>query len=103
LARKQAISKLNTREVCPAPMPSVCPSLAKTIALDLTDLQTSHAKRKSANVFSSGFCSVTISKGGSCVMTLDCSNKPPSMDFISQLGVCGVVESKVSKRQLGFV
>src|SRR5438067_3878397 len=38
----------STRLICPAPMPTVAPPLAKTIAFDLTCLQTVSANSRSA-------------------------------------------------------
>src|SRR5919108_3435289 len=38
----------STRLICPAPIPTVCPGRANTIAFDLTCLQTFHAKAQAA-------------------------------------------------------
>ena len=40
----------STRLICPAPMPSVCPSPQKTMAFDLTNLATRQANSRSAQL-----------------------------------------------------
>lgn len=46
--------------ICPAPIPIVTPSLARTMALDLTCLQMMFANCRSSMVFLSGVVLVTV-------------------------------------------
>ena len=68
-----------TRLICPAPMPSVAPPRAKTMALDLTNLHTRQAKRRSASSAAVGWRRVgTLSSLGSrSARSRVCSSSPP--------------------------
>ena len=57
-----AILQLSSLLGCPEPIPTVDVSLAKTIAFDLTYLQTLNANNKLLKVFLSGFVFDTILK-----------------------------------------
>ena len=75
----------STRLICPAPMPAVARSLASTIALERTCLQTFQAKSISPHSASVGLRSVTtcISERSSMSRSRSCTSMPPMTCFIS--------------------
>ena len=79
LASLSAISAEPTRFICPAPTPSVRPSLTTTMAFDFTCLTILHPKFISANCPAVGFASVThLSATTSAVWrSSSCTNRPP--------------------------
>ena len=85
----------STRLICPAPIPTVARSLERTIALELTCLQTRQAKSISLHSASVGWRSDTtcISERSSESRSRSCTSSPPSTWRIAGSPVSGTRRS----------
>src|SRR3989344_138356 len=91
------------RLIWPAPMPTVAPPLAYTMALDLTCLQTVNANFMSASSWSVGTRLVTVLSSANVVLSRDWTKTPPEMlRYVSDDVFTSGIESVTSTRMLGF-
>src|SRR3954466_4051735 len=91
----------STRLICPAPIPTVAPPRASTIAFERTCLQTRQAKTKSAHSCSVGSRLVTtsISSRPSPTRSRSCTSRPPVTWRISFSPSSGMRRSWSSSRR----
>ena len=81
-----AILTESTRLICPAPIPSVAPSFAITIAFERTWRHTFQANHRSSHWLPSGFAWVTtcIASRSSSIRSGSCTRSPPRTRFTSR-------------------
>ena len=77
-----AMRVLSTRLICPAPMPTVAPSLAYTTAFELTCLAILKANFRSPSSCAVGCRLVTTlsSRSSTTALSRDCTRKPPESE-----------------------
>ena len=94
----------STRDICPAPIPSVRPPAANTMAFDFTCLQTRHAKSRSAS--SSGVgprLETTFASAAAAVArSRSWTRKPPATLRISSAPAASGATAPASKRRFFF-